>query len=115
MKFGQNMDVDDPNVDLKGQGHRSKVKVSRSKKHDFRSHSTTLQALFEVKGHMGQGQRSHGSRSKVDLEGQGQRSRSPGQKCDFRSHLTVLQVMFKVKGHGSGSKVTWVKVKGQVG
>ncbi len=42
MKFGQNMDVDDPNVDLKGQGHRSKVKVTRSKKHDFRSHSTTL-------------------------------------------------------------------------
>ena len=62
---------------------------------------------------MDQGQRSHGSRSKVDLEGQ--RSRSPGQKCDFRSHLTILQVMFKVKGHGSGSKVTWVKVKGQVG
>ncbi len=23
--------------------------------------------------------------------------------------------MFKVKGYGSGSKVTWVKVKGQVG
>ena len=23
--------------------------------------------------------------------------------------------MFKVKGHGSGSKVTWVKVKGQLG
>ena len=115
MKFGQNMDVDDPNVDLEGQGHRSKVKVTRSKKHDFRSHLPTLQAIFEVKGHMGQGQRLHGSRSKVDLEGQGQRSSSPDQKCDFRSHLTVLQVMFKVKGHGSGSKVTWVKVKGQVG
>ncbi len=43
MKFGQNMDVDNPNVDLKGQGHRSKVEVTRSKKHDFRSHSTTLQ------------------------------------------------------------------------
>ncbi len=46
MKFGQNMDVDDPNVDLESQGHRSKVKVTRSKKHDFRSHLTTLQAIF---------------------------------------------------------------------
>ena len=111
MKFGQNMEVDDPNVDLEGQGHRSKVKVTRSKEHDVRSHSTTLQAIFFVKGHMGQGQKSHGSRSMVNLEGQGQRSRSPGQKCDFRSHLTVLQIMFKVMGHGSGSKVTSVKVK----
>ncbi len=33
MKFDQNMDVNDPNVDLEGQGHRSKVKVTRSKKH----------------------------------------------------------------------------------
>ena len=71
MEFGQNMDVDNPNVDLECQGHRSKVKVTRSKKHGFRSHSTTLQVIFEVKGHMSQGQRSHGSRSKVDLEGQG--------------------------------------------
>ena len=69
------------------------------------SHSTTLQAIFRVKviGHMGQGQRST---LKVKVK---------GQKCDFRSHLTVLHVMFKVKGYGSGSKVTWVKVKGQVG
>ena len=29
LKFGQNMDVDDPKVDL--EGHRSKVKVTRSK------------------------------------------------------------------------------------
>ncbi len=50
---------------------------------------------------MGQGQRSHGSRSNVDHEGRGQRSRSPGQKCDFRSDLTVLQEMFKVKGQVS--------------
>ncbi len=34
------------------QGHRSK----------FRSHLTSLQVNFEVKGNMGQGQRSHGSR-----------------------------------------------------
>ena len=73
MKFGQNMDLDDPNVDLEGQGHRSKVKGQghQVKKHYFRSHSTTLQAIYEVKGHMGHGQRSHGSRSKVALEGQG--------------------------------------------
>ncbi len=57
----------------------------------------------KVKGHMGQGQRSI---LKVKVKGQGHQV-----KMWFRSHLTVLQVMFKVKGHGSGSKVTWVKVK----
>ena len=31
MKFGHIMDVDEPKVDLEGQGHRSKVKVTRSK------------------------------------------------------------------------------------
>ena len=30
-KFGQDMGVGDPKVDLEGQGHRSKVKVTRSK------------------------------------------------------------------------------------
>ena len=30
-KFGQDMGVGDPEVDLEGQGHRSKVKVTRSK------------------------------------------------------------------------------------
>ena len=64
MKFGQDMDVDDPNVDFEGQGHRSKVKVTRSKKHDFRSHLTVLQVIFEVKGHLGQGQRSRGDKVK---------------------------------------------------
>ncbi len=108
MKCGQNMGVDDPKVVLEGQGHRSKGQGHKVKKRHFRSH-----LIFEVKGHMGQGQKSRWSRSKVDLEGQ--RSRSLGQKCDFRSHLTVLQVMFKIKGHRSESKVTWVKVKGQVG
>ncbi len=66
------------------------------KKCHFRSHLTTLQLIFKVKGHMGQGQRSQGSRS-----------RSPGQKCDFRSDFTILQAMFKVKGQV-------VKVKGHV-
>ena len=86
MKFGQHMDVDDPKIDFDGQGQGHLVK-----KRHFRSHSTTLHVIFEVKGRMGQGQRS-----KVDLEGQ--RSRSPCQKCYFRSHLTALQVMFKVMG-----------------
>ncbi len=80
-------------------GQRSR---SRGKKKTL---FTTLLVIFEVKGHMGQGQRST-LKVKVKV------TRS---KCDFRSHLTVLQVMFKVKGHESGSKVTWVKVKGQVG
>ena len=30
-KFGKGMDVDDPKDDLEGQGHRSKVKVTKSK------------------------------------------------------------------------------------
>ncbi len=59
------MDVDDPKVYLEGQGQGHEVQ-----KRYFRSHSTTLQVLFEVNGHIGQGQRSHGSRSKVDLVGQ---------------------------------------------
>ncbi len=103
------MDVGDPNVDLEGQGHRSR---SPGQKNYFGSHPATLQAIFEVKSHMGQGQRSHGSRSKVFLKDQGQRS--PGQKCDIRSHLTVLQITFKVMGQrqrscGSRSKVKLVK------
>ncbi len=110
MKSGQSIDVDEPDVDLEviGQGHQVK-------KLYFRCHLTILQVFFEVKGHMGQGQISHGSRSKVDLEGQRQRSRSAGQKCEFRSHLTVLQVMFKAKGHGSGPKVISAKIRGQEG
>ncbi len=36
MKFGQDMGWNDPKVDLEGQGHRSKVKVTRSKKRPFR-------------------------------------------------------------------------------
>ncbi len=31
IKFGQNIDMDDPKIDLAGQGHRSKVKVARLK------------------------------------------------------------------------------------
>ncbi len=34
------------------------------------SHLTILQVMSEVEGHMGEGQRSHGSRSKVDIEDQ---------------------------------------------
>ncbi len=64
------MDVDDTKVDLKGQ-----VQGHEVEKCYFRSHSTTLKVIFEVKGHMGQCQRSHGSMPKVDLEDQGQRSR----------------------------------------
>ena len=47
-------------VRVKGQGHQVK-------KQYFRSHLTVLQVIFEVKGHMGQGQRSRGSSLKVDL------------------------------------------------
>ncbi len=44
LKFGQDMHMDDLEVDREGQGHRSKVNVTRSKKRDFRSHFTVLQA-----------------------------------------------------------------------
>ena len=37
MKFGMGMDLDAIEVDLEGQGHRSKNKVTRVKKHDFRA------------------------------------------------------------------------------
>ncbi len=47
MEFGQNMDTDDPKVDLEGQGHRSKVKVTRSK-FFFRSHLTGLQVMINL-------------------------------------------------------------------
>ena len=46
MKFDLMMKVDDPKVNLKGQGHESKVKVTRSKKHYLRSHLTVLQVIF---------------------------------------------------------------------
>ena len=57
-KFGQDMGVGDPMVDLEGQGHRSKVKVTGKKKRHFGCHLTALQVIFEVKVHIGQGQRS---------------------------------------------------------
>ncbi len=73
MKFGQSMDVDDLKVSLDGQGHQVK-------KPDFRAHFTGLQVILKIKGHMGQGQRPRGARSKVTSQGQpkGQRSWSPG-------------------------------------
>ncbi len=73
-------------------------------RHSLRSRVTWV----KVKGHMYQGRRST---LKVKVKGQGHQVK----KVILRSHLTVLQVMFKVKVHGSGSKVMWVKVKGQVG
>ena len=66
MKFCQKIDVDDHKVDLEGQGQRSRS--PGQKKRYFRSHLTILQVIFEVKGHVGQGQRSHGSRSKVKVK-----------------------------------------------
>ena len=67
MKLGQNTDVDDPNVELEGQGHRSKSRSPGKKRNDFRSHLTVLHVIFVVKGHIDQGQRSRGSSSKVEL------------------------------------------------
>ncbi len=47
--------------------HRSKAKVSRSKRIISRLGPFDMQVMLEVKSHMGQGPRSHGSRSKVTL------------------------------------------------
>ncbi len=70
LKFGQVMGVADPEVDLEGQGHMSKVKVTRSKTwflvsiYIFIGQCIKVKVtLVEVKGHLGQGQRSLGSRS----------------------------------------------------
>ncbi len=41
---------------------------SLGQKRDFRSHLIVLQVILEVKGHMSEGQRSHGSRSEVNLK-----------------------------------------------
>ncbi len=69
------MDVDDSNVELEGQGHRSKVKVTRSKKMisglirpPYRQSLRSRVKWVKVKGHMGQGRRST---SKVKVKGQG--------------------------------------------
>ncbi len=64
MKFGQHMDVDDPKVDLEGQGHGQRAR-SRGKKKLFQV------PFYHLSGNL-LGQGSHGSRSKVNLEGQGQ-------------------------------------------
>ncbi len=59
MKFGQIMDVVDPKVAPEGQGQRSR---SLGQKRDLRPHLTGFQVILEVKGHIGQDQRSRGSR-----------------------------------------------------
>ena len=62
MKFRHSLDVGDPKV--KGQGHQVK-------KCDMKPHLTGFQAILKVKGHMGQGQKSHWSkvtRVKVSLK-----------------------------------------------
>ncbi len=50
-------------------GQRSR---SPGKKRDLRPYLTGFQAILKVKAHMGQGQKSHGSRSKV-MRGQSHR------------------------------------------
>ncbi len=69
MRFGQGMGVGDPEVDLKGQDHGSKVKVTRLKNmipvsiDIFIGQCIKVKVTWvEVKGHLGQGQRSLGSR-----------------------------------------------------
>ena len=57
MKFCQGMNVDNPKVDLKGQGHTSKVKVTKSKNVILVSLDSLSSLIVIVKGFLGQGQR----------------------------------------------------------
>ena len=59
MKFDQGMHLDDPKVDLEGQGH----KVARSK--NVIVTLVVLRIMLEAKGHMSQGQILYWSRSQV--------------------------------------------------
>ncbi len=77
-------------VDL--DGHRSKVKVTRLKKRDLRPHLTDIQVILKVSGHMGQAQRSWGSRS-------AQRSRPLGQNGNFTFHFQD-----RLEGHFGGQE-----------
>ncbi len=57
MGFGHSIDMDDPKVDLKGRGQRSP-----GQKTGFQGFfAISLTSDPKVQGHMGQGQRSHGS------------------------------------------------------
>ncbi len=108
MKFCQKMDVDNPNVDLEDQGHRSKVKVTRSKK-------TWFQVSFDrPKGNLW-GQGSHRSNvTWVKVKGRLWRLRS-------RVKVTRSKMWFQVsfdhlagtvrgqRSYGSESKFKWDK------
>ena len=61
---------------------------------------------LEFKGHKGQGQRSHGSRAKVNVKGQGQHVK---KKHVFQGP-SIVYLTCDIE-----AKVVWVKVKGHVG
>ena len=67
LKFGQDMHMDDLEVDPEGQGHRSKVKVTRSKNVISGPILQSYRQWSWGKGDTGLGQRSHGSRSAYGL------------------------------------------------
>ncbi len=88
-------------VKVKGQGHQGKNR-------DLGPHLTGLQGMLEVKGHMGQGQRSHGSRSKVtrvrlslEVKGHGHQVKYAISSLIWQTYSP--QVILEVKGHGSRS------------
>ena len=65
LKFGQRIGMCDPEVYLEGQGQRSKVKVTRSKNVISGLNLYLYRPMHQSQCHMGGGQRSLGSRSKV--------------------------------------------------
>ncbi len=67
LKFGQDMHMDDLEVDPEGQGHRSKVKVIRSKNVISGPILQSYREWSWGEGDTGLGQRSHGSRSAYGL------------------------------------------------
>ncbi len=95
------MDMDVPNVDLEGQGHRSKVKVTRSKNIISGLVRLFRQVMYEDKGPMGQGQRSCGSRStlKVIILAGGLTSTSSCIFIFYQSLTTCTQRMQKADPH----------------
>ncbi len=86
------MDIDNLEVDLGGQGHRSKVKVTRSKNviSGLLLQGRALHMVLKNWSEHGHGiLMTLRSTLEVKVKGQGHKVK----KCDFRPHSTVLQAV----------------------
>ncbi len=82
LKFGQGMGINNLEVDVEGQGHRSKVKVTRSK--NVISGLISPGMVWHIALKFGLGMDVNMDYLLVGPGGQGQRLRSLGQIHDFR-------------------------------